>query len=405
MNIPAKSYYTEFWALEDVTFDVKRGSSVGILGLNGAGKSTLLQIICGTLSPTSGRISIYGRVAALLELGAGFNTEFTGLENVVLNATILGLTPKEIDERLGDILAFADIGSFIYRPVKTYSSGMYVRLAFSIAIHSDPDILVIDEALAVGDFKFQQKCNLFLKNRLRDTTKLFVSHDIASVASLTTSALVLDKGRLVFWGDTKLAIQEYQKSTRTEETLGNYYIDTPRDQSSQTDIECDDSIVLIENSEGWSSISIKDLSGTLDARISHLKWWVDGQESIQTVRAGDVVTVAIVIEVSSNIKSAIIGYQIQDRFGAVIFGGNSISSGFDTYDFSSIPRIARMSFLWPEICDGKYGITIGIGSGADSECHKVICWAHNIVCVTSVAERPVHGIFNNNITELTLSRY
>src|ERR1700754_4595403 len=170
-------WYREFTALRDVSFEVKKGETVGIVGRNGSGKSTLLQIICGTLSPTQGELQVHGRIAALLELGAGFNPDFTGRENVYLNGTVLGLSRQEIDGLFDDIAAFADIGEFIEQPVKSYSSGMYVRLAFSVAIHVTPDILVVDEALAVGDEAFQRKCFARIeKIRREGATILFVSH-------------------------------------------------------------------------------------------------------------------------------------------------------------------------------------------------------------------------------------
>ena len=176
---PPVNYYHEFWALRDVSFEVKKGETVGIIGRNGSGKSTLLQLICGTLNPSGGIVQTNGRVAALLELGAGFNPEFTGRENVYMNGAVLGLTPEEIDARFDDIAAFAEIGEFIEQPIKTYSSGMLVRLAFAVIAHVDADILVIDEALAVGDAVFTQKCMRFLRRFMEKGTILFVSHDIS----------------------------------------------------------------------------------------------------------------------------------------------------------------------------------------------------------------------------------
>ncbi|MDH1147173.1 ABC transporter ATP-binding protein [Pseudomonas mosselii] len=196
------AYFQEFWAVRNVSFEIQPGETVGIIGSNGSGKSTLLQMLCGTLNPSSGSIDVKGRIAALLELGAGFNPEFTGRENVYLNAAILGLDRQQIDEQLPAIEAFAEIGEFIEQPVKTYSSGMYVRLAFSVAIHTNPSILVVDEALSVGDARFQAKCMDRIKQMKRDGVSiLFVSHDVSAVRTLCDRAIWLDKGTVRGIGD------------------------------------------------------------------------------------------------------------------------------------------------------------------------------------------------------------
>lgn len=205
-------YYREFWALNNVSFDVARGETIGIIGRNGSGKSTLLQMICGTLEPTIGTVETRGRVAALLELGAGFNPEFTGRENVYMNATVLGLTQEEIQARFDEIAAFADIGDFIEQPVKHYSSGMYARLAFAVAINVEPSILVVDEALAVGDEPFQRKCFARIEEIKRNGgTILFVSHSSSAIVELCDRAILLYGGELLFNGEPKTAIAWYQK--------------------------------------------------------------------------------------------------------------------------------------------------------------------------------------------------
>ena len=207
-----RRWYREFCALREIDFTIQRGETVGIVGRNGSGKSTLLQIICGTLAPSAGEVYVHGRVAALLELGAGFNPEFTGRENVYLNGTVLGLTRSQVEERLERILAFAEIGEFIDRPVKTYSSGMYIRLAFAVAIHVEPDLLVVDEALSVGDEAFQRKCFARIE-RLREQgcTVLFVSHAAGTVVELCDRAILLDRGELLADGIPKAVISRYQK--------------------------------------------------------------------------------------------------------------------------------------------------------------------------------------------------
>lgn len=205
-----RAYAQAFWALQDLSFDVACGETLGIVGRNGSGKSTLLQILCGTLTPTTGHVAITGRVAALLELGAGFNPEFTGRENVYLNAAVLGLSHEEIAARFADIAHFAEIGEFIDQPVKTYSSGMYVRLAFAVAIHVEPQILIIDEALAVGDARFQAKCMNKIKHiQQAGVTLLFVSHDVNSVRTLCERAIWLDGGRIRLMGDAFKVTAQY----------------------------------------------------------------------------------------------------------------------------------------------------------------------------------------------------
>ena len=206
----SKEYFREFPALTDISFEVRKGENVGVIGRNGAGKSTLLQIICGTLTPTSGTIEINGRVAALLELGSGFNAEFSGRENIYTNAGVLGLSKEEIDARFEDSVAFADIGDFLDQPVKTYSSGMYVRLAFAVVVHVDADILIVDEALSVGDMYFQTKCMVKMKKMMElGVTVLFVSHDVGAVKAICSRAVYLDHGKVVTVGPTDQVVETY----------------------------------------------------------------------------------------------------------------------------------------------------------------------------------------------------
>ena len=209
-GMPVQTYFREFWALKDVSFKIEKGEAVGIIGRNGSGKSTLLQMICGVLSPTCGRVETRGRIAALLELGSGFNPEFTGRENIYMNATLLGLSRQEIDARYDEIVAFADIGNFIEQPVKTYSSGMFVRLAFSVAVHVQPDILVVDEALSVGDIAFRNKCIEVIQRMMaRGVTILFVTHDLGTLQLLCTRVLWLSNGQLRASGNPVSISQDY----------------------------------------------------------------------------------------------------------------------------------------------------------------------------------------------------
>ncbi|WP_286787267.1 MULTISPECIES: ABC transporter ATP-binding protein [unclassified Pseudomonas] len=234
--------YKEFWALRDISFKIYRGETIGIIGKNGSGKSTLLQIICGTLTPTSGRVETNGRVAALLELGSGFNPEFTGRENIYLNGAVLGLSKEEIDQRFEAIVHFADIGDFIEQPVKSYSSGMSVRLAFAVAINADPEILVIDEALSVGDELFQRKCFSRIEQiKKNGATILFVSHSGGTVIELCDRAILIDSGQLLIDAAPKEVVGKYQKllyaSPQNREEIRNSIlngsIDSSKNKNSQ----------------------------------------------------------------------------------------------------------------------------------------------------------------------------
>ncbi len=212
LGLTRKKCYREHYALTDISFDIGKGETVGIIGTNGAGKSTILKIITGVLNPTQGEAVVDGRISALLELGAGFNMEYTGIENVYLNGTMMGFSEEEIDARLESILAFADIGKFASQPVKTYSSGMFVRLAFAVAINIDPEILIVDEALSVGDVFFQSKCyRKFEEFKEQGRTILFVSHDLGSITKYCDRAILLNEGRKIFEGSPKEAVDIYKK--------------------------------------------------------------------------------------------------------------------------------------------------------------------------------------------------
>ncbi|MCL1472496.1 ABC transporter ATP-binding protein [Argonema antarcticum] len=210
--LPGKSKANEFWALRDMNLEVPKGQTLGIVGRNGSGKSTLLQIIVGTLTPTTGKVGVNGRIAALLELGSGFNPEFTGRQNVFFNGRLMGLSQKEIEAKFDEIVAFADIGDFLDHPVKTYSSGMFVRLAFAVSTSVDPDILVVDEALSVGDEAFQRKCFARIQSiRARGGTILFVSHSATSVIEICDAAILMDRGEKLLFHHPKFVVDKYHK--------------------------------------------------------------------------------------------------------------------------------------------------------------------------------------------------
>lgn len=383
-----RQYSREFWALRDVSFDVAKGETLAVIGRNGSGKSTLLQMLCGTLTPSSGTIEVAGRIAALLELGAGFNPEFTGRDNVFLNGALLGISRKSMEQRFAAIEEFADIGDFLDQPVKTYSSGMFVRLAFSVAIHCDPEILVVDEALSVGDFLFQQKCNRYMKENLRNVTKILVTHDLAAVSSLSDRALVLHHGEKVFEGDPQSAIREYQIIARSEErskVAKAKRLDEGNLRQDEAGVEAD---------RNWIKVPATRLSGALSAKILEFDWEVDGEPKVAAVRDQQKLTIFFRIEASEEINDPIIGYQALDRFGNVIFGENTATSGIELPSIPQGKNSYKIAFDWPLVAPGKYSLTIGLGSGSDALNHTIECWAHNILVLDANGSSPVHGLFN-----------
>lgn len=235
LGLTKEKKYHEHYALNHVSFDVKKGETVGIIGTNGSGKSTILKIITGVLNPTGGNLTVNGRISALLELGAGFNMEYTGIENIYLNGTMMGFSREEIDSRLDSILQFADIGDFVHQPVKTYSSGMFVRLAFAVAINIDPEILIVDEALSVGDVFFQVKCyHKFEEFKKMGKTILFVSHDLGSISKYCDRVILLNKGKKIAEGEPKKIVDMYKQVLVEQEEVR----DVPQEHKEDETVGC-----------------------------------------------------------------------------------------------------------------------------------------------------------------------
>ncbi|MGH9904706.1 MAG: ABC transporter ATP-binding protein [Pyrinomonadaceae bacterium] len=305
--------HREFWALRDVSFDVEAGTTVGIVGPNGSGKSTLLQIISGTLEPTHGEVWHDGRIAALLELGAGFNADFTGLENVYMNAALMGLSRRETDALLPEIERFAEIGDFLYQPVKTYSSGMYVRLAFAISASVDPDILVIDEALAVGDAVFQHRCLRRIKDlQERGKTVLFVSHDAAAVRALCTRALLLKAGRVVTDGKPADVLNRYQKIIMERERA--YDAVTVAHASSAAQQSRHRSFAPIQYTYRHGNGNAEIVGGELSNTSGH---------RIEIVETGEPLTVRILAIFHQDVDDPVVGFLIRNRHGIHAYGTNT----------------------------------------------------------------------------------
>jgi len=293
-----KNFRSDFWALRDINLTIDRGEFLGIVGPNGSGKSTLLQILSGILQPTTGRVATEGRIAALLELGAGFNPEFTGRENVYINGEIMGLSRREIERAFPGIEAFAEIGEFVDRPVKEYSSGMYVRLAFSTAIHVEPEILIVDEALAVGDAIFANRCiNKFEELKSRGVTVLFVSHDLGLVKRLSDRAMLMLNGRVEAEGSPKDVV--------------NRYVGMVLERQKNEE----------HGDDGALSSSHRHGDGT--SRITEVQLLNERGERCATVLSGETVTVTIRVRFDKAADEPVIGILIRNRFGIDVFGTNT----------------------------------------------------------------------------------
>lgn len=307
--VKGRKFYREFWALNDVSFEIRKGETVGIIGRNGSGKSTLLQMICGTLNPTSGSVQTHGRIAALLELGSGFNPEFTGRENIYMNAAVLGLSTEETDARYDRIVEFADIGSFIGQPVKTYSSGMMVRLAFSVAIHVEPDILIVDEALSVGDAYFQAKCAKMIQGIIAaGSTVLFVSHDTASVKSLCSRALLLESGRSQYLGDVNTAVEKYYSALIESQRVDR----GPEEAVKQTAAVASEYTDGVESFQSMASFQ-RIQNGV--AEFINVALLNESGQMIDVVDFGQTVVLRQVVQVHKSVPSLGLAYHIRDKNG------------------------------------------------------------------------------------------
>lgn len=318
LGLTKKQRYKEHFALKDVNFNVKKGETVGIIGTNGSGKSTILKIITGVLNPTQGQIVVDGRISALLELGAGFNMEYNGIENVYLNGTMIGFTREEIDAKLQDILDFADIGDFVYQPVKTYSSGMFVRLAFAVAINIDPEILIVDEALSVGDVFFQMKCyKKFEEFKKMGKTILFVSHDLGSIAKYCDRVVLLNKGVKLDEGNPKEMIDLYKKVMVNQ-------LDSPLSNDNGKEPEVQE---VTEEKEWKSSLNLNPKAEEYGNGLAQiLDFAVLDEEGMITnsVIKGQKCTIKMKVRFNERVQDPIIAFTIKNLQGTEITGTNTM---------------------------------------------------------------------------------
>lgn len=369
-----RQFYKEFWALRDVSFEVKQGECLGIIGRNGSGKSTLLQIIAGTLAPTTGEVEAYGGVSALLELGSGFNPEFTGRENVYMNGAILGLSKAEIDKKFDEIAAFADIGDFIEQPVKIYSSGMFVRLAFAAAINIDPHILIVDEALAVGDVRFQQKCFRKLNEFRNDgRTVLFVSHDMSAVKMFCDRSMWLDCGKVQSTGTPDKVTKEYisfmaygleTDSERKEKLKDGSIVDSP-----DIKINWENTAHCLSFGDGCAEI----VATTLYSKAR--------SERITIFKGGEEVVYYVKITARHRIELPIVGFLLNDDHGIHILGYNSHNLGLTIEPLEpGETRVFRFEFKFPCLKSGAYLFSPAIAEGTQMT-HVQHHWVHDAYMV------------------------
>jgi lipopolysaccharide transport system ATP-binding protein len=411
-----RRFYEPFWALRDISFSVGRGECVGVIGRNGAGKSTLLQIITGTLAPSAGNVVVKGRVAALLELGSGFNPEFTGRENVYLNAAVLGLTKEETDARFDDIAAFADIGEFIEQPVKCCSSGMVVRLAFAVVVHVDADVLIIDEALAVGDAFFTQKCMRFLRAFIAERTALFVSHDISAVNSLCNRAVLMEHGRIKQIGSPKEVTGTYLKdmyearqgSCAVEDAprVPVPVLDRPFAPENFRDMRADlinastlrNDIRVFAFNEAGAAFGKKGAGITgvvlLDAENRPLNWIVGGEP----------VSLQVTVTAYEDVFSPIVGFFLKNRLGQHIFGDNTFLVYRDNPLFLRRGMKARavFSFIMPVLEAGDYSISVAVAEGTQIE-HIQHDWKHDALLLQSVTTSCITGMVGIPMQQISLT--
>lgn len=378
-----KKYHRDFYALNDVSFEIKKGETVGIIGKNGCGKSTLLQMVAGVLSPTAGDVTVVGKVSALLELGAGFNPDLNGIENIYFSGLLMGFSREVIDEKLDDILSFADIGEFVHQPVKIYSSGMFVRLAFGLAINVDPDILIIDEALSVGDVRFQQKCMAKIRDMFSNKTVIFVSHDTHAITELCNRAIWLDRGNLRLDGPPKFVSEKYLEHMYS---LGREELSALVPHSELT---------FLDIISRFDEISHECRQfGDRRAEIVGTKvFTTHGASSI--VYSGEWVEIKLLIKVNQFLKKPIFGFILKDRLGRDIFGDNSYLMGVSLNPLMP-EKYQRLTFRlesWPNLYQGEYSLSLAVADG-DFEEHHQCHWIHDGLVLNSVPARIPGGMFS-----------
>lgn len=377
-SITNKTYHKDFYALKDVNFKVKRGEALGIVGKNGSGKSTILKIITGVLQPSIGGVKIEGRIAALLELGAGFNGEYSGFENIYLNGTIMGFTRAEIEKKMPEIIAFADIGDFIYQPVKTYSSGMYVRLAFAIAIHVDPDILIIDEALSVGDIRFQRKCFRKIEEFKKTKTFILVSHDLSSITKFCDRAIWLNEGELKSEGEPVEIAKEFraymiEAKFTSKANLENQEIEENTKETYEFEAIPKDVDVMGDDKAEFLGMLCMDEEG----------------KKASIVDADSRIKLCFKAHIREEITDAIVGFTFKDKLGTILFQLNTFVMEKELRLEEDKTYIFQFVFTLPKLIDGYYTISPAIASGSQAY-HIQHCWIFDAMVIQVLNKRDIN---------------
>lgn len=347
-----KRYSTDFYAIRDLSFNVKKGETLGIIGKNGAGKSTLLKIITGVLTPTSGEVKVHGRIASLLELGAGFNPEMTGVENIYMNGDIMGISRKDMNSRIDDIIAFADIGDFIYQQVKTYSSGMFARLAFAVNAFVEPDILIVDEALSVGDLEFQSKCyRKFKQLRKKGITILLVTHDTNAVLNYCNHAVLMEKGTVVAAGNPKEVVDIYKK--RLVVQTHNHQKEEFESDMETREIMCKswkDKLMLNKNVIEYGDKACE----IIDFAIFNCE-----KKITSVINNEEIATICIKVHINQEIKNPIFAFSVKDLKGIEVVGTNTLLMGTKIGEYSPGEEVLINFKTFIPIHSGKYQLSLG----------------------------------------------
>ncbi len=380
LGLSRKPRFTEHMALDDVDMTIYKGETVGIIGTNGSGKSTILKIITGVLTPTSGEVKVNGRISALLELGAGFNMEYNGIENIYLNGTMIGFTEKEIEARMDSILSFADIGEYIYQPVKMYSSGMFMRLAFAVAINIDPEILIVDEALAVGDVFFQAKCfHKFEEFKEQGKTVLFVSHDLSSISKYCDRVVLLNQGHKLGEGDPKEMIDIYKQVL-----VGQYDPDAKKGTAK------------VPERVNKAPVNKETLEyGSLKAAIVDYTILDNQGNPNSTIMKGAGCTFRMKVRFNEDVKAPIFAFTIKNKYGVEITGTNTM---FEKAFLEPVSKgdVKIISFRQKvDLQGGEYLISFGV-TGYEGENFTVYHRLYDVMNMTVVSGKNTVGYYDMN---------